>query len=390
MLPRRRSRTPRAVRRVAPALATLGVAASLAFAQAPTPAAGPTATVEVAASAGTADAPSPGAAVRVGVDGVRAGDAHLTLAAVAGARIDGARVGGDVAARTTRTLGPLGTGVLEGGVAVRSGVGPDAPPFAWAAAATARGNLGPVAGRFTVAHRGGPAHALEGAWAAGPTGTARGATLGTVPGTAPGSMGPAEAPLARGVRAGDDLTTVALHADARLPDGVVLAVGGAREVGTAGRAWAGDVGVRLRRAVRRDVDLRVAWQGRWEPPTAGADPLRATGIGVGVTQRPRRAPERTLRAWLDVAQDGGPRLTPGVDAAWAGDVAAGRASVRLQARPGGPLPTPWRATVAWRTERGAATWTVWADLAAAADAATVRLAVARAAPWSTFGRAMPR
>lgn len=328
----------------------------------------PTVTAGIAMGGGT---PPFAASLRIGVADLRRAGAVLDVATVLGPT-----VGLDAAARYATAFGPLGTGTVEGGVGVRAD---RSGPVAWAGGATVRGGLGPVAGRVAVTHRDGEARPLRGAWgvhppAIGPTADAT-------------RFGPA--PVAMGVRAGDRLTSVAAHVDGRLPGGVVLAVGALREVGSAGAAWGADVGVRVRRAVRRDVDLRTHVTARTETAD-DADP-RAVGVGIGVTQRPRRAPERTVRAWLDVARAGGAtRVRPGLDAVWVGRVGAGDATVQLRARPSGPTPTPWRASVSWRHDRGATAWTWTGDVARAANAVAGRLEVRAAVPWpalrDAFGR----
>ncbi|MDR9391094.1 MAG: hypothetical protein RI554_03595, partial [Trueperaceae bacterium] len=141
----------------------------------------------------------------------------------------------------------------------------------------------------------------------------------------------------------------------------------------------------------RDVDLRTGVAARTESAPDGATERRALGVGVGVTQRPRRAPERTVRAWLDVARVGdATRVGPGVDVAWAGDVGADAWTVRLHARPSGPSPTPWRASVAWRHDRGATAWTWTGDVAGTADAVAGRLEVRGSVPWPTLRGAFGR
>jgi hypothetical protein len=250
-------------------------------------------------------------------------------------------------ARWSDALGPLGTVVVEGDAELRLG-----EPAAARAAAGVRGVLGPVAARLRIAIDGAPAERFA-------------------------SGAAAEAPYARGV-------SLRVAADGRASR-VWLLSGAA----TAWRDASGaltydlDAAARARSVFGREGDARLALETR-----LGAAPPRLA-IGLGAVHVPRRAPELSATAWLDLAPAAGPtgRAWLGLEAAGAWRFGQDRVEAALLARPGGRARTPWSLDLSWRRSTDEGEITLQAlGRAGGPDAASLQLRLGFEAPLDRVAR----
>lgn len=255
-------------------------------------------------------------------------DAHASPALVVA--LDGVpRAGGEVAVeariahdpggrldvRWSDPLAGVGNVVLEGSAEARFGETTVAR-----GSLGARGVLGPIAVRLEVDRYGALPERFDAA-----------ARLG-------------DAPFARG-------GAVRLALDGRV-DRTWLVSGAATAWWSSGASSSGgvidvDVGARARALLAREVDGRVAFEGRW------GHQRDAYGIGIGAVHAPRRAPEVSGIAWLDVdLRDGRTVARPGIELEGAWRLGRDRIEASVFARPTSRARAPWSLDVTWRRPWG--------------------------------------
>ncbi len=253
-----------------------------------------------------------------------------------------------LSARWSDAFGPLGTLVIEGDAELRLG-----EPAVARASAGVRGAVGPVAARLRIGVDGAPPERFT-------SGAAE-----------------AEAPYARGA-------SLRLAADGRANRTWLLS-GSA----TAWRDAAGgltfdvDAAARARGVLGREGDARLALQTR----AGAAEPRWA--IGLGAVYVPRRAPELSATAWLDLAPapQAAVRAWLGAEASGAWRFGPDRVEAALLARPGGRARTPWSLNLSWRRSLDAGEVTLQAvGGAGGADGASLELRLGYRAPLDPAAR----
>lgn len=226
--------------------------------------------------------------------------------------------GAGLSLRRSEAFGPLGTLVFEGSVAARFG-GQAAARFG----ATVRGGFGPVAAQVEAGVQGAPPERFSGA---------------TDNGSAPYDRG----------------GFLALRVDGRANRELLLSGHGvawipADSAAAATPFWLdADASLRIRRLLGPELDGTLTLQSRF----AGTDATHLAAA-VGVVVAPRRAPEISVQAWLDVdVEAGATRLRPGLSSTGAWRAPEGRFAWTVAVRPGARARAPWSADASWRRELG--------------------------------------
>lgn len=108
-----------------------------------------------------------------------------------------------------------------------------------------------------------------------------------------------------------------------------------------------DLAARARALLGRELDGRIALEARWSAESDGY------GVGIGVVHAPRRAPEVSGIAWLDVdARRGGTVTRPGFELQGAWRVGPDRIEASAVARPASRRRAPWSLDLTWRRPWG--------------------------------------